>query len=143
MNRKVKNTLLSIEILLGYGPAALLWLLGSTIGVLISVEFIYEGYLFGYLGLLAIPLGAVGLHGAKKLVQYVFEEEIAYPISRYAAHLLAGILALSLFVYVFDASRLERSDGFTLVFVLVPVVVTSHLYILALLKARSGEKKGA
>lgn len=111
------------EVLIGYGPIMVLWLVGIGMGLPFSVAAIAGGELIGYLMLLSIILGCIGIWGVVQLIKKLLWPGIGYPIRQYRNHLIIGSVAV-----VPAAIEFVGVNNWISLYFMVPVLVTFHLY---------------
>ena len=113
----------SVEVLIGYGPILVLWLVGIGMGLPFSIAGVINGEPIGYLVLFSVLLGSVGIWGIIQLIKKLIWRQIDYPIRRYRNHLIIGcggvVLASIGFVGV---------NNFVPIYMVVPILVTWHFY---------------
>lgn len=121
--KTIRAFLYAAEVLLGYGPIMFLWLAGIGMGLPFSIAVIASEEPMGYLILLSILLGCVGMWGVIQLIKKLLWPGIGYPIHKYRNYLISGCIAV--FITGFGVPSV---NNWVSLYLVAPVLVTLHLY---------------
>jgi len=119
----MRTLLYSVEVLFGYGPIMVLWLLGIGMGLPFSVVAVINGEYIGFLMLSSLMLGCVGMWGIIQLLKKLIWPDINYPIQKYRIHLVMGCVSV-----VITAIGFLDVNNLVVFYLVVPILVTWHLY---------------
>ena len=119
----MKALFYTLEILIGYGPIVLLWLLGVGMGIPYGIVLLVGGDILGIGILASVALGGIGLWGLLRLIEKLFWPKSEFSIKNYRIHLLCGVIA----VIITGAGYIINSKIISL-FLLLPIIVTAHFY---------------
>ena len=114
-----------LELVMGYVPLVLLWLVG-ILGLPIGFAMAFGGEAMGFSILLSVLLGAPGVWGAMQLAKKIIWPENEISISNYLKYLVFGCLASAIAsIYFIGKFNIVAT------YLLASIIVTVHLYHVA------------
>lgn len=119
----MRALLFSGEVIIGYGPIVVLWLVGVGMGLPFGMASAASGELIGLLILVAVLFGGIGMWGLIQLIKKLLWPGIGYSISKYRFHLITGAVGV-----VAAAIGFWGVNNFVSVYMAIPLIVTFHLY---------------